>query len=628
MTPFSHVYITDTASFMPGEAVNNQEMDAYIGSINRMSGRIKTRILAENGIQLRHYAIDKNGQSLHSVTSMGAKVVATLSEKTALQFLSAATTGGDCAAPGLANLIQGELTLPPLETLSVSGICAASIGALNAAASAVQSGSANAAVAVASEFPSRLFKSSRFANRNTDIDFDAHFLRWMLSDGAGGAMLRNQPSAQGLSLKIKWIHQQSFSGDMPTCMQVGQSIGNTLPGYLDYPTLAEAEKAGAFDLRQNIRTLPNLFDMGLHEYAKLVKAGYLKPKDIDWFLCHYSSERFKPMIAELMQEAGIAISSEKWFSNLSSKGNTGSASIFIMLDEFFKSKKASLKVGQQIFGFVPESGRFSVAYFLLEVVDCHTATAPMPNLAPAATIDFASDFAHHLAPAPMSAEGQTGGVADTLKGLMAVWHDYRSEVFRTDIANAIMQGHIQLSDYLNWMECWIPQVREGSLWMRRAVSSMSPQYQQLAQLVQAHAGEEQLDWQVLYQDYVQAGGKLHASHLRRNPGGESLNAFMHSYAARQNPIGLLGGIYIIEGTGQRIVPTLLPKLKQHLSVPSSVLKFIEYHGENDQAHMMRWLDAAKMAVNIDANAAAEIVRVAETVAALYLQQWKFVSLNQ
>lgn len=627
MTPFSHVYITDTASFMPGEAVNNQEMDAYIGSINRMSGRIKTRILAENGIQLRHYAIDKNGESLHSVTSMGAKVVATLTEKTPLQFLSAATTGGDCAAPGLANLIQGELSLPPLETLSVSGICAASIGALNAAASAVQSGSANAAVAVASEFPSRLFKASRFENRNTDIDFDAHFLRWMLSDGAGGAMLKNQPATQGLSLKIKWIHQQSFSGDMPTCMQVGQSIGNTLPGYLDYPTLAAAEKAGAFDLRQNIRTLPNLFDMGLHEYAKLVKAGHLNPKDVDWFLCHYSSERFKPMMAELMQEAGIAISSKKWFSNLSSKGNTGSASIFIMLDEFFKSKKASLKVGQQIFGFVPESGRFSVAYFLLEVVDCNTQ-AQAPCVAPATTIDFASDFAHHLAPAPMTAEGQTGGVADTLKGLMAVWHGYRSEVFRTEIASAIMHGHIQLNDYLNWMECWIPQVREGSLWMRRAASSMSQEYQQLAQLVQTHAGEEQLDWQVLYHDYIQAGGKLDASHLRRNPGGEALNAFMHSCAERKNPIGLLGGIYIIEGTGQRIVPTLLPKLKQHLNVPSSVLKFIEYHGENDQAHMMRWLDAVKMAVNIDANAAAEIVRVAETVAALYLQQWKFVLLNQ
>jgi 3-oxoacyl-[acyl-carrier-protein] synthase III len=94
-------------------------------------------------------------------------------------------------------------------------------------------------------------------------------------------------------------------------MQVGQSLGNALPGYLDYPTLADAEKAGAFDLRQSIRILPNLFDVGLHEYANLVKDGHVDPARISHFLCHYSSERFKPMLAELMQKAGIAIDSEK-----------------------------------------------------------------------------------------------------------------------------------------------------------------------------------------------------------------------------------------------------------------------------------------------------------------------------
>lgn len=596
---------------MPGNPVNNHEMDQYIGSINRISGRIKNRILAENGIQSRHYAIDEHGQSLHSVTSMGARVAEALIENNGSpQFLAAATTGGDAAAPGLSNLVQGELQWPPMETLSVSGICAASIGALNAAAQAIESDAASRAVALASEFPSRLFKASRFQQRDADIDFDAHFLRWMLSDGAGGVLLENRPAAEGVSLKIKWIHQKSFSGDLPTCMQVGQSIGNVSPGYLDYPTLADAEKAGAFDLRQNIRILPNLFDLGLHEYAKLVQDGHLDPANISWFLCHYSSERFKPMIANLMEEAGIAIAPDKWFSNLTTKGNTGSASIFIMLDEFLKSKTSELKAGQQIFGFVPESGRFSAAYFLLEVVDANN--------------DMAILNTDNLPAPPMTAAGESGRIADMLQGLMGVWHDYRSEVFRTDIVQSIMQNNVTLSDYLAWMECWIPQVREGSLWMRRAVSSMSPQYRELASLVQLHAGEEQLDWQVLYQDYLNAGGTLSAANLVRNPGGEALNAFMHAYAARHNPIGLLGGIYIIEGTGQRIVPTLLPKLKEGLGVTSSILKFIEYHGENDQAHMMRWLSAVKMVAAIDENATDEIVKVAQTVASLYLQQWKFV----
>ncbi len=153
---------------------------------------------------------------------------------------------------------------------------------------------------------------------------------------------------------------------------------------------------------------------------------------------------------------------------------------------------------------------------------------------------------------------------------------------------------------------------------------MTPRYQALADLIQTHAGEEQLDWQVLYQDYLKAGGTLPAAKLARNPGGEALNAFMHAYAARPDPVGLLGGIYIIEGTGQRIIPTLLPKLKTNLGISSSILKFIEYHGENDQAHMIRWLNAVKIAIALDDNDANEIIKVAESVAKLYCQQWHFI----
>lgn len=613
MTPFKHTFITRTSSFLPGDPVDNDSMDQFIGSINRVSGRIKQRILAENGIQTRHYALDAAGNSLHSVTSMGAEVVRALIEgDTPVDYLAAATTGGDCAAPGLANLIQGELHLPPLETVSVSGICAASIGALKAAALAVESGSAQTAIAVASEFPSRLFKASRFLGRGTDVDFDAHFLRWMLSDGAGGVALSHRPAPTGRSLKLEWIHQKSFSGDLATCMQVGQSPGNRLPGYLDYPTLAEAERAGAYDLRQDIRLLPNLFDLGLHEYAKLVQAGQLDPARVTWFLCHYSSERFKPLMQKLMDEAGLSIPHERWYSNLASRGNTGSASIFIMLDEFYKTHAADLKTGDQIFGFIPESGQFTVAYFLLEVVD---AAEPTPSLIELDT----------LAPPPIAPDsGHDPVIAAMLKDLMGVWHDYRSEVFRTGLARSILDGTVQHGAYLGWMESWIPQVREGSLWMRRAVSSMSPRLRTLAQLVQTHAGEEQLDWQVLYEDYRNAGGTLPLAALRMNPGGEALNAFMHAYASRPDPVGLLGGIYIIEGTGQRIVPTLLPRLKSSLGLSSSLLQFMAYHGENDQSHMLRWLEATKLAADFAPDAPNQIVQVAQSVAALYLQQWTYL----
>ena len=158
--------------------------------------------------------------------------------------------------------------------------------------------------------------------------------------------------------------------------------------------------------------------------------------------------------------------------------------------------------------------------------------------------------------------------------------------------------------------------------MRRAISSMDKKYKALYEIISLHAGEEQYDWQYLFNDYQNAGGILQVEQLKRNAGGEALNSFMHHYASQVNPIGLLGGIYIIEGTGQRIIPSLLPHLKNSLQLKSEMVRFLEYHGENDQSHLERWLFALKTVLSIDASAGKEIVKVAKLVSTLYLAQWE------
>ena len=88
--------------------------------------------------------------------------------------------------------------------------------------------------------------------------------------------------------------------------------------------------------------------------------------EIDWFLPHYSSGYFKDKLYDTMKEVGCDIPQEKWFTNLTSKGNTGSASIFIMLEELLYSQK--LQRGDKLLCYIPESGRFSTAFMLLEAV--------------------------------------------------------------------------------------------------------------------------------------------------------------------------------------------------------------------------------------------------------------------
>jgi 3-oxoacyl-[acyl-carrier-protein] synthase-3 len=160
--------------------------------------------------------------------------------------------------------------------------------------------------------------------------------------------------------------------------------------------------------------------------------------------------------------------------------------------------------------------------------------------------------------------------------------------------------------------------------MREAVASLTEDYSDLAALIETHAGDEQNDFMILYQDYRAAGGEAALDDLQRNPGGNALNSYLHSLAATKNPVGLLGAIYIIEGTGQRIIPALLPLLRKQLDLPASAFRFLEYHGANDEHHLARWLQAVELALAKDANAVKTIAATAKRTAQLYLMQFEHI----
>ena len=72
------------------------------------------------------------------------------------------------------------------------------------------------------------------------------------------------------------------------------------------------------------------------------------------------------MLVSLLQRTQAMIPEEKWFSNLATVGNIGSASIWVMLDAFMRSGKA--RPGEKVLCIVPESGRAMIGFMMLEVV--------------------------------------------------------------------------------------------------------------------------------------------------------------------------------------------------------------------------------------------------------------------
>ncbi len=367
------VFITSTGHHLPGPPIANDEIENVLGLIHGKPSRLKKKILRANGIVTRHYAINAQHETTISNERMAALSARHCMANAPLplkriQMLSCATSQGDRVLPGFASMVQAELGIEETEIHSAHGICSSSLMAMKAAYLNLLCGEHDNALVVASELASRLFKASRYEvlAEGKNADFNAEFLRWMLSDGAGACLLESK--ARGRCFRIDWIKSFSHANAYPVCMSVGMPTDATdQRSWQDFPTYTEAEQAGALLLRQDVRLLDNVVKVGVDGFLKLIEDGRTQPEDIDHVLCHYSSDHFRSRIFELLIQAGAAIPEHKWYSNLYTRGNTGCASIFIMLDEFRRTQR--YEAGEQILCMVPESGRFNVAFMKLTVVD-------------------------------------------------------------------------------------------------------------------------------------------------------------------------------------------------------------------------------------------------------------------
>ncbi|WP_035995017.1 beta-ketoacyl-ACP synthase III [Leptolyngbya sp. KIOST-1] len=646
----SQPYITHLGKFLPGEPIDNDQMEAFLGLINGKLSRVKRRILASNGIRQRHYALDQQQQTTYFNHQMAAAAVRNALDNSHLDpatvdLLCAATTWPDLLVPGFASMVHGELQeFAPLEATSHQGVCCAGVAALKYAATQVSQGQKRCAVAVASELASRLFKHTQFEAQpaiqaGKAVPFDTEFLRWMLSDGAGAMVLRSRPNAEGISLRLDWIELVSHANAHPVCMYAGveSTQGRS---WMDYPSGADAAAAGATHLRQNIRLLDQVVQLGVEGWLRLIEAGRIRPTEIDWLLCHYSSHFFRSQIVALLEKANAMIPEERWFTNLYTRGNTGCASIYLMLEELFHSGK--LQPGQTIFCFVPESGRFTTAYLKLTVVAGTAPLQPVPAAHPAVATAmpppiFASQggtFGSQSGTGPGSESGVTDASAppastdvhaELLRQLTLTWLEFERQLQSVPLIRQLNRGEFTLDSYRALLRNLRPQVVEGARWIARAASNME-NFQVRSHFI-SHAQAEHRDFQMLEQNYVAVGGTLtDIVNAEQNLGSEALSAFIFHRASQLNPVDLIGSMFIIEGLGSRLARRWAEQIQQQLGLTRDQVSFLAYHSENDDSHTDK-LNAFFQAEWITAEIAARIVKTAQVTARLYRLQLEEIVID-
>lgn len=374
------VYINKVSSFLPNAPVGNEEMEDYIGLIGGKPSRVRSIVLRQNGIKTRYYGLNKEHEITHSNAQLAKEAVAQMfADKTIptdVTLLACGTSTPDQLLPSHASMVHGELGNFPMEIFSSAGVCLTSLQALKICYSNILAGLHENAICVASELTSPALVSKFYdpeyeaTHDNPEKDpymaFEKDFMRFMLSDGAGAVLLQDHPQGN-CSLKIEWIEMTSYAHELPTCMFMASELQHNgrLKGWKEF-TPDEIKERGVLVGKQDIRQLKKFAIKYWVDHIETVLAKHnVKPEEVDYVIPHLSSMLFYEKFNDELLSRRIALTKDKWFINLPTVGNVGSAAIYVALEELVRTK--DLKRGEKILLLVPESGRFSYGTVLLSL---------------------------------------------------------------------------------------------------------------------------------------------------------------------------------------------------------------------------------------------------------------------
>jgi 3-oxoacyl-[acyl-carrier-protein] synthase-3 len=376
-------------------------------------------------------------------------------------------------------------------------------------------------------------------------------------------------------------------------------------------------------LRQDMAALPALVEAGIAEFCALVQAGRIDP-DVEHVLCHYSAEHFRGRLFTRLREAGYPPDEQRWFTNLDTAGNTGAASIFVML----AAARSRLRPGDRVLLIVPESGRFTLAFAHLTCVgpagEAGTGEAGTGFEAStgfeAGTGGGASRAELAASPLGPPEPGDAPVVHRAVTELAQVWAELGRALARVPVVRRIEDGTATLEDYRTLLVNLRQQVVDGGRWIALAAANFSAELFWLRSAAIQHAAAEHRDFQLLDHDYAAVGGDLQVmAATQANIGSAALSAFVFHRAGLPDPVDLLGAMFVIEGLGLRKAASWAVLLQRHLGLADDQVSFLRYHAAGDDEHF-GVLRAALRSGLFDDAAVTRIVKTARVVARLYALQ--------
>jgi len=177
--------------------------------------------------------------------------------------------------------------------------------------------------------------------------FMSVFLRFMLSDGAGAFLLQDHPDPNRLSLRVNWTHSMSFAHKTTVCMKLENSTAL---------------------LTQDLSVLSRHLVPCAREFLKIALESNSDTLDAHAIILPHMSSFFfrRKMERVISAHSRDPQHPVPYWTDLATAGNTGAASIYVMLDHYLQ--QCVLRDGDRILLFIPESGQFNFVLISLTAV--------------------------------------------------------------------------------------------------------------------------------------------------------------------------------------------------------------------------------------------------------------------
>jgi 3-oxoacyl-[acyl-carrier-protein] synthase-3 len=364
-----HIKLTGSGSYLPGDPVTIDEVDYYLGDLNRAPARIqkwlkRMKLLMKEMLEVEyyHFAIDpETREFIDDNVTMSVK-----SARKALNMAGLHPNDLELIIYGSAHQdqmptasvrIQEALGIDQCSELSIHANCTSAYKGVVLAHDLLQSGRYKNALIISSSMSSSELRAEYY--HQEILKKEEVFLRYFLSDGSGAIVLQAENRMTG-GFYLENSYMESIGGKKPASML------NHRPAYWINPR-DEYEKG--------LHHLSQMFNEQLrqhfHEkngsvfYQGLKRMLTRYPIDIHkirFFQVNFPSRHISELILDECETLGIPRST--FYSKMASMGYVGPPMVFICMDRIMREE--TMEKGDLVLSFVTEVSKFMQAGFTFQ----------------------------------------------------------------------------------------------------------------------------------------------------------------------------------------------------------------------------------------------------------------------